>query len=173
MSLNVSEKIQRATNSMQKKLHDNWITLTGANVNTFLIDMEQDKYQNRSYVLKDYKPISIRVEFPGQEIPVSTMGTNNNQTASNVLHLYDILPIVAYVRFSDEVKTGNLIFYKVKLGNGEFQTLILQFLQPIAQANRVGIVYQEWVIAPCVDNRLLANPALQSLLKEYKETDNW
>jgi hypothetical protein len=172
--LGISEKIQRATNAMQKRLHDNWINITGSGASTtFLITMKADRYNNKAYVLEDYKPFTVRVEFPGQEIPVATMGNNNNITSNNVLHMYEILPIVAFCRFEDNVNTGDIFLYKVKLGNGEFQTLVFQFLQPTAKANRVSVIYQEWVVAPVTDYAIINNPAFQSVLEEYKSQDNW
>jgi hypothetical protein len=174
MALGISEKIQRAIYNTQKKLHNNWVTVLGSSsTKTFLIDVERDKYNNKSYVIKSYKPFSIMVQFPGNEIPMSTMGDGSNQTSSNVLHLYDILPIVAFVKFDDDVKTGNMFLYKVKLPNGEHQTLVLQFLQPIAQTNRVGVVYLEWVVAPVTDYALLEQAGFKALLKQFKDSDNW
>lgn len=172
--LGISEKIQRATFKMQKKIHDNWINIMGnKSTNTFLIDAKKDKYNNKEYVITGYKPISIMVQFPGNEIPLSTMGNGNNQTSDQVLHLYDILPITAFVKFDTEIKTGNLILYKIKLPNDEHQVLVLQFLQPIAQVNRVGVVYMEWIVAPVTDHALLKNPAFKQIEEQYKNQDNW
>lgn len=174
MSLGISEKVQRAIHKVQKKLHDNSVNIMGnKSTNTFLINAKKDKYNNKEYVIEGYRPISVMIQFPGQEIPIMTMGNGDNQTSSSVLHLYDILPITAFVKFEDNVKINDLILYKVKLPNDEYQEMVLQFLQPIGQANRVGIVYLEWVIAPVTDYALTKNPAFQQILATYKAQDNW
>lgn len=171
--LGISEKIQRATYKVQKKLHDNSINIMGnKSTNTFLIHAIKDKYNDKEYVIEGYSPISIMIQFPGEEIPIMTMGSGDNQTSNSILHLYDILPITAFVKFEDNVKINDLVLYKVKFPNGEFQTMVLQFLQPIGQANRVGIVYMEWVVAPITDFALKKNPAYMQVLEIYKNQDN-
>lgn len=172
--LGVNEAIQRAISRMQLKLHDFNVQLIGTGgTTTFLIQLIQDKYQNREYNVLDYKPISCMVQFPGNEIPVGTMGTNDSTTSNNVLHMYDILPIIAYFKFEDNVKKGNLILYKIKLGDGTFQVLPLELLTPIVNATRTNVVYQEWNIAPMTDYALQNKPEFQSILEQYRNQDNW
>jgi len=168
--LSPNEKIQRAMYSLQCKLSDvNIETLGTKSSNTFLIDLIKDKYNNKAYTITDYKPISIYVQFPGEEIPTPNMGTNNNQTSKNVLHLYDLLPIVARVKFSDNVKTGNVFLYNIKQPDDSFHTLILEFISLTSKATRVGVVVQEWVVSPISDNALYNLPEFKQILAQYKQ----
>lgn len=172
--LSISEKIQRSIFSLQRRLHDNLIEITGTkSTSTFLIKMNQDKYQNKEYIIESYNPISVRIEFPGNEIPVGTMCTNKSSDNNNILHLYDILPITCFTKFEDDVTVGNMILYKVKTANNKHQTLVLQFMSPIAQINRVAVVYQEWVVVPVTDHAVLKNPALKQIINKYEIEDNW
>ncbi|MGD9678153.1 MAG: hypothetical protein AB7V16_07290 [Vulcanibacillus sp.] len=172
--LSPNEKIQRSFYALQKRLNDiNVETLGTKSSNTFLIDLIKDKYKNKSLTIKDYREISIYVNFPGEEIPTPNMGTNNNQTSNNVLHLYDILPITARVKFSDNVKTGNIFLYKIKQPDGSFHVLIMEFLSVISKATRVGVVVQDWVVAPITDHALTQLPEFQTILNQYKNNDLW
>lgn len=172
--LSPNEKIQRAFYKLQLKLNDiNVETLGVKSSNTFLIDLVRDKYNNRGYSVVDYKPISIYVNFPGEEIPTPNMGKNSNQESLNVLHLYDLLPITARVKFSDNVKQGNVFLYKVKQPDNTFNVLILEFVALISKATRVGVVIQEWNVAPITDYALYNIPEVQRLIEDYKNNDNW
>ncbi len=172
--LSPNEKIQRAFYSIQKKLNDNNVeTLGTKSSNTFLVNLVRDKYQNSEYKIIDYKPISVYIQFPGEEIPTPTMGTDNNQTGNSVLHMYDLLPIIAKTKFSDSVKVGNVILYKVKQPNDSFSILILEFISVISKATRVGVISQDWIVAMPTDYSLYNKPEFKAILEEYKKSDLW
>jgi len=171
--LTPNEKIQRSFYALQKKMNDVNIKTLGATANTFLIDLIKDKYGNKGYTVKDYKPFAVYVQFPGEEIPTPNMGTNNNQTSNNVLHLYDILPIIARVPFDFPVKIGNVFLYKIKQPDNSYFTMILEFVSVISKATRVGVTVQEWVVAPITDHALYNLPEFKQILDEYKAKDLW
>lgn len=171
--LSPNEKIQRAIFRLQTKLNDvNVDTLGTKSSTTFLIDLVKDKYGNKGWTLKEYKEISIIINFPGEEIPTPSMGDNNNQTSNNVLHMYDLLPITARVKFSDNVKVGNMILYKVKV-NDSYHTMILEFVSLISKSTRVGVVVQDWVVAPITDYSVSNLPEFKQILEQYENQDNW
>lgn len=171
--LTPNEKIQRAFYSIQKKLNNNNIKTLGATANTFLIDLVKDKYSNKGYTIKDYSPFAVYVQFPGEEIPTPNMGNNDNQTSNNVLHLYDVLPIIARCSFDFPVKTGNVFLYKVKQPDDTYFTMVLEFISVISKATRVGVVSQEWIVAPITDYALYNLPEFTAILEQYKKLDLW
>jgi len=172
--LGISEKIQRATFRMQRKLRDTTVDiLSTKSTMSFLITVIKDKYQNKEYVLKDYKSVPVMIQFPDNEIPMSTFGSSVNSESSSVLHMYDILPIVAFFKFEDAVESGNILLYKMKLSDTEYQVLVLEVLQPIVKTNKVGVVYQEWVVAPATSHSALNTSEFQTILNEYKNLDQW
>ena len=172
--LTANEKIQRAISYMQLKLHDASIQLLGTGgTHTYLIKLKQDMYQNKEYEILDYKSVFCRINFPGNEIPVMTLGTDVNTTSNNVLHMYDILPITAHFRFEDDVKTGNIILYKIKMGSGAFQVTPLEVLAPVATATQTNVVLQEFNVAPVTNGELLNLTIFKSLVEKFRSEDNW
>ena len=169
-----NEKIQRSILAIQNKLTDNLVSTIGTrSTKSFLITLKQDKYQNRAYTIENYVPFDVIVNYPGNEIPVSLMGTNENATSTQTLHLYNILAITAFVKFSDNVKKGNVFLQKIKMGDGSFSVLSLEFIDLVIKANRVGVVYAEWTVAPVTNAALLNLPIFQKLINDFKEQDNW
>jgi hypothetical protein len=175
--LGANEKVQRAISQMQYKLFDTLVQALGTgSTNTFLIQVEQDKYQNKEYKILGYTPISCIINFPDNEIPVSLMGNDSNLESSSVLHLYDLIPITARFKFSDNVKKGNIILYKVKMAGTEnkYHVLALELVGLIAKTTRTNIMYHEWNVAPITNSALTSLPIFKTIISEFKNNqDIW
>jgi hypothetical protein len=174
MSQSIQEQLQSRFSIITKKLYDyKYIKVLGSgSTKTFILDITQDKFKNNTIVISDYKPIWCRIEFPGKEIPVQPSG-NNNQSSSDVLMLYDILPIEAYFLSTDTIKKGNIILYKIKLWDGTYQVIPLQIVNQIVRAGITDVLLQQWIVAPPTDYILENNAEYKTLVEQFKNNDNW
>jgi len=170
MVLSPQDKIQRATARIQHKMFDIAVRTLGSGASsTYLLEIEEDKFHNSKTVIKDYRQIFCRIVFPGNEIPIRPATEVN--TSSNVLMLYDILPIEMYCLFGDNVSIGDIILYKFQAGDGGIQILPLQVVNLKVKGGVSHTLIQTYIVAPITDYNLLHNPDFLTILEKYKQID--
>jgi hypothetical protein len=174
MALSIQEQLQSKASILTKRLYDyKYIRILGSSsTTTFILDITQDKFKNNTIVISDYKQIWCRIEFPGKETPSLPNG-DNNQSSSTTLMLYEILPIEAYFLSTDTVKKGNIILYKLKLGDGTFQVIPLQLVNTINKSGLTDVLIQSWIVAPPTDWSLDNNATYLDLVEKFKDKDKW
>ena len=169
------DKIARSLYRMQNKLFDTHVHITGTQVDTIMLEIVEDRYHNESIDIVQYFDITCVLDFPNDEIPVSLSSTDSNMdsTSSNVLHLYDILPITCFFKNSDLAKLnvikGSVILYKLKLIDGNFQVIPLQITDTVAKGNpSSAILWQEYTVAPVVNYELTNNSDYIRIVEEFR-----
>ena len=105
MARTVQDCLSRRLWKFKRKLEDNFINVSGTRCRCAVINVEFDKYQNTYQKVELSGFTNVVMDFPDDDIPTSSMDSNSSsQTQSNVLHMYDILPISAYFKSEDIVK---------------------------------------------------------------------
>jgi len=165
------DRIQKGIYRIQRKMFDTYVQTLGIKSKGFVIETIEDKFHNIATTIKDYRPISYIINFPGNEIP-STSSDDTNQS-STTLYLYDILPITGYFKFEDKVKKNDIILYKVKKDDTNFEIIPFQLVDIINTATKVAIVYVAYNLAPITNHALLQNPAYLSIVERFENEDNW
>lgn len=172
----IQDAIYRKLYPFQNKVTDTLIQTLGTGSTCFQIILDEDKYKNREYKIIDYNELYTLINFPGNEIPV-TYSEFNNETSNQVLHLYDILPITAHFKNEDmqtkNIKKGNIILYKIKMADGNFNVLPLEIIDLVAQATVSNVVWVQWNLALPTNYALLQLPEYQHIVKIFKESDIW
>lgn len=173
--MTIQDKIARSLYRMHNKLMDTHIQVTGTQVDTIMMEIVEDRYHNESIEIVQHFDIVCVIDFPNDEIPLSMSSTDNNidSSSSNVLHLYDILPISCFFKSSDLAKLnvikGSIILYKIKLMDGSFQVIPLQITDTVAKGNpSSAILWQEFTVAPVVNYELTNNPDYINIVEEFK-----
>lgn len=173
--MTIQDKIARSLYRMHNKLFDTHVQVTGTQVDTIMLEITEDRYHNESIEIVQYFDITCVLDFPNDEIPLSMSSTDNNMdsTSSNVLHLYDILPISCFFKSSDIAKLnvikGSVILYKIKLLDGSFQVIPLQITDTVAKGNpSSAILWQEFTVAPVVSYELSNNEDYIRIVEEFK-----
>lgn len=119
------------------------------------------------------------MDFPDDDIPTSTMDSNSSsQTQSNVLHMYDILPISAYFKNEDikkyNIRKDSVILLKLRNFDDTFQILKLQITDSVSKGNvSSGVYHHNFVVAPITSYQLLNDDEFVSLVEELKNSDEW
>src|SRR5574344_1523582 len=149
------DTLARAMLAYQNKLMDFNVEITGTKVTTVLLEIEEDKYHNEGITIKSNSEITCIFNFPNNEIPVSMSSAQDNTASdsTNVLHLYDILPITCFFKTSDlqslSVIKGSVVLYKIKMIDGNFQVIPFQITDAVAKGNpSSAILWQEFTVAP-------------------------
>lgn len=172
MSFSIQQKLSIAFAQSQKKLFDTNIQSLGTGVNTILLDITEDMYGDESIEIIENKEIFVYINFPNNEVPLP-QDSNSNVDSGNTLHLYDILPITANFKFSDNVKKGNVFFHKIKIAEGNYAVVPYQCLEAIGQSTITDIVYVEWNVSPITNFELANSSAYQTLYNNFKDNNNW
>ena len=179
MSRTIQDCLARKLWKFTRKLEDTFIRVSGTQCHCAVIDVQYDKYNNtyQSVSLSNY--IDILLDFPMDEIPTSSMDTNNtDESQSNVLHMYDILPINAYFKSEDVVKYNirrdSVIIFKLKNFDDTFQIIKLQITDAVSKGNASSGVYaHNFVVAPITSYELLNEPDFKAIIEELKTHDEW
>jgi len=174
MPLSIQDTLQRALGSIQRKLFDMNVQVIGSgDTHAVLLQITEDKYEDQTVEVIGNTDIYCRINFPGQEVPLPQTGDTNTTASNNVLHLYDILPITGFFKFADNVKKGNVILYKQKIGEDQFDVMALQLLERIGRSSISDVVYIEWNLAPITNWELANSTAYLNIVETIKTTDNW
>lgn len=179
MSRTVQDCIARKLWKFQRKMEDTHIRISGTQCHCAVIDVQYDKYNNTYQSVRLSNYIDILLDFPMDEIPTSSQNTNSSSDLqSNVLHMYDILPINAYFKSEDVVKYNirrdTVIVFKLRNFDDTFQIIKLQITDAVSKGNASSGVYaHNFIVAPITSYELLNNDEFKTLIEELKNNDNW
>lgn len=176
-----NEKISRAVSYMQRKLNDILVRTQGQRVALIRLSYVQDKYFNYSQSMLSQMVTYAMINFPNEEVPMNFLtdsmpkstSTQQTSTSTNLVHAYDLLPITGRFLFSDNVQFKDIILFKLKMPNGDYQVIQLQLNDAIARATISDIIVQEWELAPPTDSTILTNSTYQAIVNYFKTTDLW
>ena len=178
--MTIQDRIGRALYRMHNSLMDLHVKVSGTQVDTVLLEITEDRYHNSNMEIKQYFDITVVIDFPNNEIPVSMSSTDNNmqEGSSNVLHLYDILPITCFFKTSDlqrlSVIKGSIILYKIKAIDGSFQVMPLQITDAVAKGNpSSAILWQEFTVAPVTSYELTSNQEYIDIVEDFKKKNTF
>lgn len=179
MAKTVQDCIARKLWKFQRRMEDTHIRISGTQCHCAVIDVEIDKYQNTCQKIALSGYIDVLMEFPNDEIPTSTFNSNtSSNTQSNVLHMYDVLPINAYFKSEDIVKYNirkdSVIVFKLRNFDDTFQVIKLQITDAVSKGNASSGVYaHNYIVAPITSYELLNDPQFKAIIEELKNNDNW
>lgn len=178
MARTVQDCIARKMWKFTRKIEDNFIRISGTQCHCAVIDVEFDKYQNSYQIVRLSDYVDALLDFPMDEIPTSSMNSNDSSnTQSNVLHMYDILPITAYFKSEDVIKYNlrldSVIVFKLRNFDDTFQTIKLQIVDTVSKGNASSGVYaHSFIVAPITSSQLLNEPEFKSIIDDL-ENEEW
>lgn len=180
MAKSFQDSLARKLYRFQNKIQSFNVKIKGTEVSTIMLEIVEDRYHNTQMSIVNRMNVTCVISFPMDEIPVSLSSTQNSMSneSSNVLHLWELLPITCFFR-NDEIENlnirkGNIILYKLKTADGKFQVMELQITDCIAKGNpSSGILYSEYSLAPVTDFALRDNEEYRNIIDEYAKSDVW
>ena len=179
MARTVQDCLARKLWKFNRKMEDNFINISGTRCRCAIINVEFDKYNNTCQGVDLSGFANVVMDFPDDDIPTSTMSSNSSsETQSNVLHMYDILPISAYFKNEDIIKYNirkdSVILLKLRNFDESFQILKLQITDSISKGNvSSGVYHHNFVVAPITSYQLINDDNFVSLVEELKNSDEW
>ena len=179
MARTIQDCIARKLWKYKRKMEDQFINVSGTRCHCAVVQVEFDKYQNTYQSVELSGFINVVIDFPMDEIPTSTMNSNDSSnTQSNVLHMYDILPITAYFKSEDIVKYNirkdSVILFKLRNFDDTFQVIKLQIVDGVSKGNASSGVYaHSYVVAPITSYQLLDDPEFKSIVEDLKNKEDW
>jgi hypothetical protein len=179
MAKTVQDCIARKLWKFQRKMEDNHIFISGTQCHCAVIDVEYDKYNNTYQSVRLSNYINVLLDFPMDEIPTSSQNTNSSSDSqSNVLHMYDILPINAYFKNEDVVKYNirrdTVIVFKLRNFDDTFQVIKLQVTDAVSKGNvSSGVYAHNFIVAPITSYQLLNDPEFKSIIEDLKNRNDW
>lgn len=179
MARTVQDCIARKMWKFTRKMEDNFIRISGTQCHCAIVDVQYDKYNNTCQSVELSGFIDVLMDFPNDEIPTSTQDTNSSaDTQSNVLHMYDILPINAYFKSEDIVKYNirrdSVIIFKLRNFDDTFQIIKLQITDAVSKGNvSSGVYAHNFIVAPITSYQLLDDPEFNAIIEDLKNRDDW
>lgn len=179
MARTVQDCIARKLWKFQRKMEDTHIRISGTQCQCAIVEVTYDKYNNTDQQVGVSGYVDVMMDFPMDEIPTSDMSSNSTESSnSNVLHMYDILPITANFRNEDiikyEIKRDTIILVRLRNFDETFQVLKLQITDAVSKGNiSSGVYYSQFVVAPVVSHQILNDPTFQSIVEELKSASDW
>lgn len=179
MARTIQDCIARKMWKFTRKTEDIHIRISGTQCHCAVVDVEYDKYNNTYQTVGLSGFIDVVMDFPNDEIPTSTQDSNSSSnTQSNVLHMYDILPINAYFKSEDIVKYNirrdSVIVFKLRNFDDTFQVIKLQVTDAVSKGNvSSGVYAHNYVVAPITSHQLLSDPDFKVIIEDLKNREEW
>lgn len=179
MSRSVQDCISRKLWNFKRKMQDNFIFVGGTKCTCVVINVTYDKYDNTIQSVNSSDLIEVLMDFPNNDIPTSTMSSNSSfESQSNVLHMYDILPITAYFKNEDIIKYNirrdSIILIKLRNFDNSFQVLKLQITDSISQGDiSSGTYHHNFVVAPITSYEILNDSTFNSIVENIIQNQEW
>ena len=178
--MTIQDKIARKIFKYQNKLQSFNVKIKGTEIATCLLDIEEDKYGNTAMSLRAMAEVHCIFDFPMDEIPVSLSSTNSNtdKNSTQVLHLFELLPISCWFRNDDiselNIKKGMILLYPIKLADQNIQVIEFQVIDLVAKANpNSGVLYSEYTVAPATNFAFRETEEYQNILNHVIESYKW
>lgn len=175
----VQDCLARRLWKFNRKMEDNFIRISGTRCRCALINVVFDKYQNTYQNVELSGFVDVVMDFPENDIPTSTMNSNDsNITQSNVIHMYDLLPISAYFKNEDikkyNIRKDSVIILKLRNFDDSFQVLKLQITDAVSKGNASsGVYHHNFIVAPITSYELQNDLEFQSIVEEVLQSDEW
>jgi hypothetical protein len=175
----IQDCIGRKLWKFKRRMEDAFIDVSGTKCRSAIINVEYDKYNNTYQNIALSGFVNVVMDFPNDDIPTSTMSDNSSSaTNTNVIHMYDILPISAYFKNEDIVKYNirrdSIILLKLRNFDDSFQILNFQITDAISKGNvSSGVYFHNFIVAPITSYQLLNDADFMSLVEEIKNSDEW
>ena len=114
--MSYQSKIAESTSRLKRLLRDYSIKMTGDDIKVIRLTITINKYGDETDLeILSNDVITITLDIPDQ-IPLSRLRTELGSeliTTTENTYLYDILPIIGFSRFEDNVEKGDFLIQKV------------------------------------------------------------
>ena len=114
--MSYQSKIALAHASLKRKLRDYSVDQTGDDVKLIRLTLTTDKYgDDTDLVIHSHELVTLTFDMPDQ-IPISRLRTDLGSeliTTTENVYLYDILPIIGFAKFADNIEKGDFLIQKV------------------------------------------------------------
>lgn len=175
----IQDCLARRIWNFKRKMEDNLIFVSGTRCRCAVIDVIFDKYQNTNQSVRLSGFVDVVMDFPDNDIPTSTMNSNSSfESQSNVIHMYDLLPISAYFKNEDikkyNIRKDSVILLKLRNFDDSYQILMLQITDAISKGSASsGVYHHNFIVAPITSHQLLDDVDFNNLLEELKDSNEW
>ena len=179
MARTVQDCIGRKLWNFQRKMEDTHIRLSGTQCRCAVIAIEIDKYQNTYQSVQLSGFVDVLMDFPNDEIPTSSIDTQSSgEGNSNVLHLYDVVPITANFKNEDikkyDIRKDSVILVKLRNFDDSFQIIKLQITDSVSKGNASsGVYFHTFTLAPITSYQLLSDEEFKSIVAELEKDNDW
>lgn len=175
----IQDCLSRKLWKFKRKMEDTFINISGTRCRCAIINVIMDKYQNTCQTVDLSGFADVVMDFPDNDIPISTMNSNSSyESQSNVMHMYDLLPISAYFKNEDvkkyNIRKDSVILLKLRNFDDSFQLLKLQITDAISKGDASsGTYHHNFIVAPITSYELLNDVEFKSIVEEAERTDDW
>lgn len=168
--MSLQSKIAESHSGLKRKLRDYMIKISGDEFKVIRIKVTEDKYEDETVEVIDDDVIDVILDMPA-DIPIdrlrTTVGSEFVTTTDNVF-LFDILPIIGFARFEDNVEKGDFLIQKVYDEDDETNstnyTLILRVSEILGNFSHGRISGRRFQCAP---HNMTLPAAVQTIINNY------
>jgi len=172
--MNITARLNYKTAKLKRKLFSNRIKLKGFEIEGIRLQITEDRYSNKDFVITNHSKIEMVIDFPSKDVILQNSSRSNNETFNNYQSIYDILPIQGWTRMDSDyqLEKDDIILFKYllePLNSNIDQKYFLQSLQVVGVTGRFTntLLFKTYTLAPYTLN-LPEFPEIQTILNSYK-----
>lgn len=165
--MGIQDVIGKRLFNAKRKFYDIEISQIGVEQKVIALTVEEDKYGDRDLTVTKEENITAILKFPDNEVPLENYTDSNTSGVS--LHLYDLLPIIGYFKFEDNIKKEDIILFKVRLSDSQYKIIGLQIVDMIARIG-LGLTWLQYELAPPTLS-LTKETEINTIIEQYYNSD--
>lgn len=148
--MSIQTKLENSSISSKRKLYDNSIRIHGQEVYGLRIKVTIDKYgdDDSTPVIVEQNEITVYMDYLNLEIPLNRyrIDTETSTINSESIYLFEVLPIIAYVKWEDEIESGDLLVLVIK--DNDLDIPIVFRVSDMIGRLQKNLLYKKYNIAP-------------------------
>lgn len=167
--MSYQSKIAAATSKLKRKLRDHSVSIAGDDVRVIRLKITENQYGDETITIVDHDDIVIVLDIP-EGIPLDRLRVNLSEpvTTTESIFLFDILPIIGYAQFEDNVEKGDVLVFKMydedDEDNGTNYTLILRVSEILGNFSHGRISGRRFQCAP---HNIILPTEVQDIINTY------
>lgn len=164
----IQERLENSSFTIKQKLYDNHIRLKGQEIKAIRIFATMDKYgdDETSSIISD-NTITAYIDMLNLEIPLNRyrLDSIHGTVDSESIYLIEALPVDLYVKWADEVSTGDILVLLLKDRYDNLEIPVVWRVSDQTGRFQKNLLYKKFSIA--LWNPSNIDPDVRTLITNY------
>ena len=148
--MGLQNKLSKFFIKSKRKLFDMNIHIQGVELDVIRLKVTEDGYGDKEVEVISNDELVIIIDLP-EEIPLTRLRDDitSDVASTNSVFLYDILPILGFAKFDDNIEKGDIFIYKFYFDSNNINNVKYLILEATEILGNIDHQYLTWKKLNC------------------------